>query len=652
MSTPLRRLSLFAVLLFLGAVLVSIAPAADGDIWWHLAAGREMMARGSLLFADPFSVGANGRAWADVHWLFQLAVYGIHRSFGLAGLVWTKCLVVACGALLLFGALERKRGSWARPLFVTLLLAALFAARGLLLVRPVIVSLVFLAAFFAVLERFRRDGQARRLWVLPLLQVLWANFQGLSALGPALVFAYAVASGLSAALSHRPYWPFAREASPGVDEARHFRVLAATSVGCFVAAAATPFGFGGALLPTRLLARLLPGASNVFAHSVAENVPPFVLERWSGEFWHLKWAFAVLALAVLAGGRSVRFSHALVLSAFAVLALMSNRNVLLFYWLAAPIAAMYAAPALRRWATASGPRLGRRAAIGLNAVALALLLSTAGVAAAREPRLDQPTPFRMPTNSVRYLAGLPEGDVFTADHQGGYLIWSLYPRFRPYLDTRLILRSAEEFEEYLGLADEPRRFAAFQARHHFSYVVLPVAYPDRYLNLIETLYASPEWKLAFSDGSEVLFARRDIAAVPTWNMADPTTTQRMLASIDRTSSSPVLNAASRLHLATLDVALGEFDQAERVVSASALPESEALLARCRLGAGNVAAAKEIGERLLERNQRDVSSLNLMAQIALRSGQVSRAIPFLKRALRVDPFDPEANQLLANLEEIR
>jgi cytochrome c-type biogenesis protein CcmH/NrfG len=55
-------------------------------------------------------------------------------------------------------------------------------------------------------------------------------------------------------------------------------------------------------------------------------------------------------------------------------------------------------------------------------------------------------------------------------------------------------------------------------------------------------------------------------------------------------------------------------------------------------------------RLLRHDQQDVASLNLMAQVALRSGEIPEAIGFLRRALRVDPYDDEATRILANLEE--
>ena len=78
--------------------MLGLSAVADGDIWWHLAAGREMLRTHSLLRSDPFSLSAAGRSWVDVHWLFQLAVYGVYRLGGLSALVFAKSLVIATGA--------------------------------------------------------------------------------------------------------------------------------------------------------------------------------------------------------------------------------------------------------------------------------------------------------------------------------------------------------------------------------------------------------------------------------------------------------------------------------------------------------------------------------------------------------------------------
>src|SRR5262252_7867036 len=108
----------FALLVFAGSAGTGLAPIADGDIFWHLAAGRELIRTRAPITHDPFSVGAYGRDWIDVHWLFQLACYGVHALFGLRGLVLAKCCLIGLSALLLCAAVPRS----ARPLTAALLI--------------------------------------------------------------------------------------------------------------------------------------------------------------------------------------------------------------------------------------------------------------------------------------------------------------------------------------------------------------------------------------------------------------------------------------------------------------------------------------------------------------------------------------------------
>jgi tetratricopeptide (TPR) repeat protein len=231
------------------------------------------------------------------------------------------------------------------------------------------------------------------------------------------------------------------------------------------------------------------------------------------------------------------------------------------------------------------------------------------------------------------------------------LIWALFPEHRPYIDTRLILRTPGEYREYLRVVDEPSLFESFQRRHGFQYVVLPTAYPDRYLGLIAHLYRSPDWKLLYTDGTETLFVTRESSAEPARDLARRGTTEQILSEIEREySASPTLRDAARIQFATLDSALAEFAEAEQALSGITRPEAQALRARCLLARGETQAAREISLELLKANASDVQSLNLLAVSSLERGEVPRAVELLKRALRVDPYDAEATQILASLED--
>jgi hypothetical protein len=648
--------------LAVGTFVLGLAPLADGDLWWHLAAGREMARTHAFLTTDPFSAGAAGRPWIDVHWLFQLGAYAIYMLGGLRALVVAKCALVAAGALVLSEAVARSAGPRARALFVPVFLAGLFAARGLLLLRPVIPTIVFLAIFFSSLEGFTRRGRLGLLAPLPVLQIAWANTQALSMLGPALVAAYALAAVASGVLGARGWFAFASEPDGGVDGRRARRALLGTFALCVAACFATPYGVRGVVLPFALLGRLWPGAGNVYSVNVAENVPPWVVEQGArGQFGHLGFGLALLAFALALSLRP-RLSHVVIVTGLAALALASNRNVLLLYWLGAPIAALSAAPAWRRArvALARSPLARRRWVAralpgGVAAAASLAVLCLGGVAAARETSLAEPAPWRAPLESARVIeARGGTGTVFAADQFGGYLIWALGPQHRPFMDTRLVLRTRQEFEEYLTVVDDPRRFDGWVREKSCDYVLLPVAYPDRYLALVAHLYASDDWSLVYTDGAETLFARRAVSIGrdedDEWNLESPEVVDRISAGLSRRfGASPRLHEAARAQLSTLLLAVGLPEQAERVLAGLTTPNADAQRARCRLASGDLAGAATLAEASLVHNPEDTRSLETLALVAARRGDSSRALELLRRTLEVDPYDDEAKTLLANWE---
>jgi hypothetical protein len=114
---------------------------------------------------------------------------------------------------------------------------------------------------------------------------VWCNCQGLAPLGPLLVAMYLAGAWLSTRGIRR--WPFASE------EASSIRPLALVLGLCVLASFVTPYGLDAVVLPLRLLGRITQGRANVFSSEVAENIPPFVLERTAPELvWHFKWVLA------------------------------------------------------------------------------------------------------------------------------------------------------------------------------------------------------------------------------------------------------------------------------------------------------------------------------------------------------------------------
>ncbi|MEP6654859.1 MAG: hypothetical protein ABJA82_15960, partial [Myxococcales bacterium] len=315
--------------------------------------------------------------------------------------------------------------------------------------------------------------------------------------------------------------------------------------------------------------------------------------------------------------------------------------------MAAGIAARRAAPAA---ATTAAPRLPARAWLAwawpaaLTAV-IATEMALALLALRREAPIGTPTPFHFPTESARVLARMnARGPVFAPDHYGGYLTLAV-PALHPYIDTRLVLHSAREYQDFLSVVDEPARFDDLDARERFAYVVLTTAYPDRYLGLVAHLASSPGWRLLYTDGSEVLFARNG----PAVTLSDPATVERIAAELDaRFDTAPDQRAAARLNLARLLVVVGETAGAERVLGPLTGRAATQLRARVHFAAGELAAAQTLAELLLAGDAHDVRSLTLLAEIAI-GRRSSRAREYLARALSASPYDPEARAVLSRLE---
>jgi hypothetical protein len=83
-STPSASRPL--ALLAWGAALIGAFwawfPIADTDLWWHLAAGRELWEQGRWLAQDPFCSSTLGLPWLNIHWLFQLCAYALYSAGG------------------------------------------------------------------------------------------------------------------------------------------------------------------------------------------------------------------------------------------------------------------------------------------------------------------------------------------------------------------------------------------------------------------------------------------------------------------------------------------------------------------------------------------------------------------------------------------
>jgi len=471
-------LALFGAALAVALVSWPIV-AVDGDLWYHLNAGRYIAADWSLPHAAFFSFVRPEPSWVDYYWLAQLVFYGVHSLAGYAGLVLLRAALALGTAWFVLATLVRsaRPSGWIAFVFtvVVLFLLPRFAP-----VRPHDFSYLAIAVFVYLLE------SRRALVALPVLAVLWVNLHGIEF--PVLLLVVGAYLG---------EWVLARfgllpnATAPG---ARAFAAVGLAAACVLV----TPHGLGllGApLTPLTFASQYIAELRPVDLSSlVALRLDGWLVSRES--LLSLVLVGGVTAALVSLRRAALRPAHlVLFVGGFLLLTRIqrfSAEFVLLAVPLLAAVPAASAAPKL--------PVALRRAV----AVALALL-AFRHLYAAVELRCDWPLcPNGLATGAAAFLNHTgARGDVLNHPNDGGYLEWEIHPRQRIFADlqTPFLFADRTIFAADQAFQD-PAVLAGLVAEYRPAFLLVPKVL--RHFG--SWVGRFPEYAPVFVDDATVLYA--------------------------------------------------------------------------------------------------------------------------------------------------
>lgn len=477
-------IGLLCVPLFSG---ISVKLLADADIGWHIRAGQEAITRHAIPRIDFFTSTMGGKPWFDWEWLSDIAVALLANAGGLNGVVWLAALVVAITFAWMFRLLIVRGTNFLFALGLVVL--ALGASMLHFLARPHVLSWLLTLAFYWILdstERSKDASQARRLWLLPVLMLLWVNVHGSYLLGLVLVAIFWI-SALWTRL-----WPSGapegREAQKVAARQRMLKLTAA-GTGCVVATLLNPWGW-----------KLYPHVLWYLSDSLIFES----MDELHSPNFHVLAAkcFLLLLLTMLvvlvARGRVIRRSQLLV-AAFAVYSgLYAARAI--------PTSALLLSMVIGPLVTVARPRVARELAEmelrqrgHLWAVAAVVLTAAIALHHGRiagiplmNARFD---PHHMPVAAVEFIrkSAITE-PIFAPDAWGGYLIYELYPTRHVVLDDRFDLFGDSFMKSYLRTMGVQR---GWQQLLHATAPACIVLRPDDALT--NALVATREWKTVYSD---------------------------------------------------------------------------------------------------------------------------------------------------------
>lgn len=457
---------------------------ADGDLARHLTIGNVILTMRQIPTRDLFSHTLPNAPVVLHEWLSELVFAAVHSAAGLNGVAWLTAAILAATYTILAYAL---RDAGVRAL-VTLggTFTAFIAGSIHALARPHIFTALFFAIFLFVIERYRRSGNRRLLFLLPPLMIVWANLHGAGLIfGLILIGLYIAGAVLE----------------------KNRRSAIELSV----------------LWASVLLASLInPAGLQLLTHTTGFLQSRFILDittEYQSPNFHAvnTWIFAILIVLSLAmgwrGTQKLSWTNLILLVSWTGFGLYTARNIPLYALVAlivlAPIADTWikeAAPSLDRFV--SGFEVTARLASGwiwAGVVAVVLIVLEANGA-----KLDlwrKGNAFDANTFPIAAVDAIknspPDGNVFNDFNWGGYLLYRLWPEKKIFIDGFTDFYGEQLTREYLKVVDGTPGWEEILERRQVQWVIVP---PTG--SLADRLDHSAQWVSRYKDTTAGVWVKR------------------------------------------------------------------------------------------------------------------------------------------------
>jgi hypothetical protein len=486
---------------FVAAVLPRATwPLIDGDVWWHIRAGEEVLRGGAVPRVDTWSIVGAGRPWTSQDWLANviLAIGNGVGEWGQTGLsfLFGALTVLAFWILWRAVALRVPAIGWAsRIVWLSLGLALAGPVMG---VRVQVLDLLLATAVVWICWRYLVDPRRRWLIGLPLVAVAWANLHAgwvlLFLIGGAVLVGEAIDRLLTR--ETKPLtWGQLRDLGLALVVSAAALVVNPNGVDLY----SYPFYTVGITALNRYVMEWFPASLDTL-------------------FGQLLAAFVVVAVipTLLVGWRTrrLRTADALILVGLTVMAYQAIRFLLIVGPIGGAIAAVVLAPAISQTGVGRRlspvlARLGQRRGGGLgtvNTVLVGILVVIGlGVAFVRVSPAAQAREIArsLPAGAVAWMdANDPGGRIFNRYEWGGY-IGQHRPQYPIFMDGRADVYGDELLQMYvsiIGIRDDPQ---VLFDQYRIDYAVFPPDTP-----LADWFDSSQSWERAYADATAVVWVRR------------------------------------------------------------------------------------------------------------------------------------------------
>lgn len=499
----------------------------DCDTGWHIRTGQWIAANHWVPARDIFSFSKPGDPWYAWEWLSDVVFAWIHSHGGLRALVIFAILLL-CTIFSLLYRLVLRNSNAILAIFITMIAAAASSIHWL--ARPHLFTLLFVVLFYAALESVR-SGNTRIhgipiLAIFPVATILWTNLHGGFFVGILLICSYGAAELLKFFFSADT---IEREKARGQS-----RAYFASAFACMAASFLNPYTYH---LHVHM-AEYLRDPWN--SQHIAEFLSPSFHHPTALFFETMLVLAAMTAFWNLSRGRLV---EPILLAMWGHAALLAARNIPIFAILTAPMAARMMQAWLDRsadwnvanWARSAAARfrhiavqMSEMEAVGrwhvVSAIGLALVAATIWAPHPPKKFRAEFDPDSYPAGALATLRSDASARIFTNDEWGDYLIWSLYPTNRVFVDGRSDFYGDDFEEKYVDVLNVRTGWEKTLSHFGVDTILLPPDAP-----LAGALKESSRWRVVYDDGISLVFR----TSAKEWGLTVPVTASRGGASRGR-----------------------------------------------------------------------------------------------------------------------
>jgi hypothetical protein len=486
-----------ALFVFLAVLLSEKINLVTADLGRHIMNGEIMIHgaatdRQALLHSNFYSYTEPGQEFVNHHWGSGPVFYLVYRFFGFSG-VSALYVLLGLGAFYFFFDVGRRKGGIWITLALSFLVLPVVASRAE--VRPEIFSYFFSAFYFWVITGFLgRRLSAKWLYFIPAVQIIWLNLHIGFVFGLIIIGTFLFARIITGFRQFE-------------EDIKKLSIVFGLAV---AASFVSPFGVAGFFYPIKIFAN--------YGYRVVENQSIWFLERLGVSdslgfpVFKVIAAALVFSFAALALGKKRRLisaSNLFFALGFGFLAANAIRHF--------PIFGFFALPALAenfhrldQWFLEKSWTFWRRFLVLLLVLFAALGLFYGSELIKRSDTGWGIKPGILAGGEFFKTNGLT-GPIFNNYDVGGYLIFSLFPKERVFVDNRPEAYPADFLEKtYIEASEQSSQFYELDKKYHFNSIFYYYRdYTPWGQKFIIDRITDPEWAPVFADRQIVILVRRN-----------------------------------------------------------------------------------------------------------------------------------------------